>query len=137
MTKHIKKQEIFKKKSLEVLYLYDPIDEFVIPGLYNYEGKQFKSVTKGDLDLGDLGKEEKKEKKKVESKFKKLAERCKNILADQVKDTTGSVGSDERSDGQQDVPTPWGLAIDRANDIIGDIAVGLVAQDERLSDRSF
>lgn len=78
--------EIFKEKGIEVLYLVDPIDEFVIPGLYNFDGKQLKSVAKGDLDLGDLGKEEKKEKKKVESKFKKLAERCKNILANDVKD---------------------------------------------------
>ncbi len=78
--------EIFREKGIEVLYLIDPIDEFVIPGIYNYEGKQLQSVTKGDLDLGDLGKEEKKEKKKVESKYKKLSERLKNILSDDVKD---------------------------------------------------
>lgn len=78
--------EIFREKGIEVLYLVDPIDEFVVPGIYNYEGKQLESVTKGDLDLGALGKEEKKEKKKVESKYKKLSERIKNILSDDVKD---------------------------------------------------
>ncbi len=78
--------EVFKDKGVEVLYLVDPIDEFIIPNLYNYEGKQFKSVTRGDLDLGDLDKEEKQAKKKVESKVKKLAERMKNILADEVKE---------------------------------------------------
>jgi molecular chaperone HtpG len=78
--------EIFKEKGIEVLFLIDPIDEFIIPNIYNYDGKQLKSVTKGDLDLGDLGKEEKKDKKKVESKFKKLSERIKNILFEDIKE---------------------------------------------------
>jgi molecular chaperone HtpG len=43
-------------------------------------------VAQGDLDLGDLGKEEKDARKKAESSFKKLSERIKNILADAIKD---------------------------------------------------
>jgi molecular chaperone HtpG len=78
--------EVFRDKGIEVLYCIDPIDEFVIPDIYNYEGKQLKSITRGELDLGDLGKEEQKEKKKVESKYKKLSERIKNILCDEVKE---------------------------------------------------
>ncbi len=78
--------EIFKSKSIEVLYLTDPIDEWIVHDIYNYEGKHLKSVTQGDLDLGELGKEEQEAKKKSESKFKKLAERIKNILADNVKE---------------------------------------------------
>jgi molecular chaperone HtpG len=78
--------EIFKAKSIEVLFLLDPIDEWVVPDIYNYDGKKLKSVTQGDLDLGDLGKEEKDARKKAESTYKKLSERIKNILADQVKE---------------------------------------------------
>lgn len=78
--------EIFRDKGIEVLYLVDPIDEFVIPNIYDYEGKQFRLVTRGDLDLGDLGKEENEQKKKIESTYKKLAERIKNILEHDVKD---------------------------------------------------
>ena len=78
--------EVFKAKSIEVLYLVDPIDEWVIADIMNYDGKQLKSVTQGDLDLGDLDKEEKKAQKKTESKFKKLTERIKNILTDKVKE---------------------------------------------------
>lgn len=78
--------EIFREKGIEVLYFLDPIDEFIIPNIYDYDGKKLHSITKGDLDLGDLGKEENKAKKKVESKFKKLSERVKNILASEVKD---------------------------------------------------
>jgi molecular chaperone HtpG len=78
--------EIFKSKSIEVLFLTDPIDEWIVNDIYNFDGKQLKSVTQGNLDLGELGKEEQEAKKKSESKFKKLAERIKNILADSVKE---------------------------------------------------
>ncbi len=78
--------EVFRDKGIEVLYLVDPIDEFIVPNIYNYDGKLLKSITKGDLDLGELGKEETKKKKKVETKFKKLSERIKNILTDDVKE---------------------------------------------------
>ncbi len=78
--------EVFKAKGIEVLYLVDPIDEWVVNDIYNYDGKQLKSATQGDLDLGDLDKEEKDARKKSESKFKKLSERIKNILSDKVKE---------------------------------------------------
>lgn len=78
--------EIFKSKSIEVLYLTDPIDEWIVHDIYNYDGKQLKSVTQGNLDLGELGKEEEEAKKASESKYKKLAERIKNILSDRVKE---------------------------------------------------
>jgi molecular chaperone HtpG len=78
--------EVFRDKSIEVLYFLDPIDEWLVNDLYNYDSKQLKSVAKGDLDLGDLGKEEKKEKDKLESRYKKLSERIRNILSDSVKE---------------------------------------------------
>jgi molecular chaperone HtpG len=78
--------EVFKAKSIEVLYLVDPIDEWVINAVYNFDGKPLKSVTKGDLDLGELGKEEAEKQKKDASVFKKLSERIKNILADSVEE---------------------------------------------------
>ncbi len=78
--------EIFKSKSIEVLYLTDPIDEWVVHDIFNYDGKQLKSVTQGNLDLGELGKEEEAAKKESESKYKKLSERIKDILADNVKE---------------------------------------------------
>jgi molecular chaperone HtpG len=78
--------EVFRDKSIEVLYFLDPIDEWLAGDLYNYEGKELKSVTRGDLDLGDLGAEDKKQKDRLESKYKKLSERIKNILSDAVKD---------------------------------------------------
>jgi molecular chaperone HtpG len=78
--------EVFRDKSIEVLYLTDPIDEWIVGDIYNFDGKQLKSVAKGDLDLGELGKEEAKKQKEAQSKLKKLSERIKNILADSIED---------------------------------------------------
>ena len=78
--------EVFKAKSIEVLYLTDTIDEFIIADIYNFDGKLLKSVMQGDLDLGELGKEEQDAKKKAETHFKKLTERIKNILSDSIKE---------------------------------------------------
>jgi molecular chaperone HtpG len=78
--------EIFREKSIEVLYMVDPVDEWIVPNIYNFDGKELRSIAKGDLDLGDLGKDEKKEKDLAESGFKKLSERIKNILSDSVKE---------------------------------------------------
>ncbi|MFO0809898.1 MAG: molecular chaperone HtpG [Gemmataceae bacterium] len=44
--------EAFRKRGEDVLLLTDPIDEFMIPSLYEYKGKQFRAVDQGDL-LGD------------------------------------------------------------------------------------
>jgi molecular chaperone HtpG len=78
--------EVFRAKSIEVLFLLDPIDEWIVPDIYNYDGKKLKSVTQSNLDLGDLGKEEKQAQKKAESTFKKLSERIKNVLAGDIKE---------------------------------------------------
>ena len=53
--------ELLKDRDLDVLYLFDPVDEFAIEALHEYDGKSFHSVSRGDLDLDDdTFKEEKK-----------------------------------------------------------------------------
>jgi len=54
--------EALKKRDLEVLYLVDPIDEYAVQQLREYEGKKLMCVTKEGLDL-PLSEEEKKNKK--------------------------------------------------------------------------
>jgi len=51
--------EALKKRNYEVLYLVDPIDEYAIQQLKEYEGKKLMCVTKEGLDLG-LSEDEKK-----------------------------------------------------------------------------
>jgi molecular chaperone HtpG len=83
--------EIFKNKGLEVFYLYDPLDEFVISTIRKYKDFDFKSVD--SVELKNLDKyndtEEKKDKPEELSsedgkQFDSLISRIKEILGDRV-----------------------------------------------------
>jgi molecular chaperone HtpG len=79
--------EIFRQKGIEVLLLFDQIDEWGSTHLIDFEGKQLQSVTKGELNLGDLeDEEEKKEAEKASDTLKPLLERIKTTLGDKVKE---------------------------------------------------
>ncbi|MCZ6802523.1 MAG: molecular chaperone HtpG [Proteobacteria bacterium] len=79
--------EIFKKKGIEVLLFSDPIDEWVTTHLTEFDGKTLQSVNKGALDLGDIQNEdEKKEDKKKNEDYDKLAKRIKEVLGEKVKE---------------------------------------------------
>ncbi len=53
--------EKLKDKDYEVLLMTDPVDEWVVQALPEYDGKPLKSAEKGELDLDDSKKDEKKE----------------------------------------------------------------------------
>lgn len=79
--------EIFRKKGIEVLLMYDKVDEWLLGGLTEFEGKKLQSIAKGDLDLGKLEDESEKEaQKKVEEAAKDLIERIQKTLGDDVKE---------------------------------------------------
>ncbi len=79
--------EELKKKGIEVLLMWERIDEWLMGDLFEYEGKAFVSVTSSDLELGELAdkKDEAKEKEAAE-KAKPLVERFKKALGDKVVD---------------------------------------------------
>lgn len=78
--------EVFKKKGIEVLFMIDPIDEWVTQSLTEFDGKKLVNVAKGDLDLGELGKEEKKQQKEAESKYKKFMGHFEKAMEDTLKE---------------------------------------------------
>lgn len=79
--------EVFRKKGIEVLLLSDRVDEWLTNSLTEFDGKQLQSITKGDLDLGELEDEsEKKAHEEVDKNFEDLVKRVKASLADSVKD---------------------------------------------------
>jgi len=45
--------EAFRARGIDVLYLVDPIDEWLVQSLPTYKGKKLRSVAHGDLDLGE------------------------------------------------------------------------------------
>lgn len=77
--------EIFRKKEIEVLLLSDRVDEWLVSSLNEFDGKPLKSVTQGELDLGELGdKEEKVEQEKVGKEYAEVIEKIKTTLGDAV-----------------------------------------------------
>ncbi len=85
--------EIFRAKDVEVLFCYDPLDEFALPGLMEFKGKKIISADQADLDnLNKLAsvepekQDEEKEEKTDKKEIDKLARRIKDILGDKVED---------------------------------------------------
>ncbi len=78
--------ELFNKKGIEVLLLSDRIDEWVVGHLTEFDGKPLQSITKSDLDLGDLSDKEQEESQKAQqAEFGSFLERAKNYFGDRVK----------------------------------------------------
>jgi len=75
--------EALKKRDLEVLFLVDPIDEYAVQQLREYDGKKLQSVTKEGLDLG-LTEDEKKKQEDEKAAFEGLCKKMKEILGDKV-----------------------------------------------------
>ena len=79
--------EVFREKGIEVLLLSDRVDEWLVNGLQEFDGKKLKSVAKGDLDLSKFDSEEdKKEQEKVEKEAKSIIKHLKEVLEDKVED---------------------------------------------------
>jgi molecular chaperone HtpG len=75
--------EGLKKKGYEVLYMIDPIDEYVIQQLKDFDEKKLKNCTKEGLDLGDT-EEEKKKIEEQKASFEKLCTLIKEVLGDKI-----------------------------------------------------
>ena len=73
--------EVFKKQGIEVLLMTEPVDEWVMDWVREYEGKSFQSIAKGELDLPGTD-EEKEPKEKAEDD--PLCTRIREALGDAV-----------------------------------------------------
>jgi molecular chaperone HtpG len=81
--------EGYRAKGIEVLLLTDPVDEFWVPAVGEYEGKSFKSVTRGGADLDSIKGDAKAAEKKPEpaaAGIDNLIALMKLTLKDHVKD---------------------------------------------------
>lgn len=75
--------ERVKKRGFEVIYMTEPIDEYVVQQMKEYDGKQLVSVTKEGLEL-PLDEEEKKKQEEDKVKFEELCKVMKTILDNKV-----------------------------------------------------
>ncbi len=82
--------EIFSKKGIEVLLLFDRVDEWLVAHLTEFDGKTLQSITKGDLNLGSVASEdteaEAKAKQQTEDDFKPMLERIRQTLGAKAKE---------------------------------------------------
>ena len=79
--------EVFRKKDIEVLILYDRIDEWLMSHLMEYDDKSLADISRGNLDLGKLDSEEdKKAQEKLETENKDLTERVNKVLGEKVQE---------------------------------------------------
>ncbi|MEN2839614.1 Chaperone protein HtpG [Mannheimia haemolytica] len=78
--------ELFHKKGIEVLLLSDRIDEWLVSHLTEFDGKPLQSITKSDLDLGELAdKQEEESQKAQQAEFGSFLERAKGYFGERVK----------------------------------------------------
>ncbi len=80
--------EGLKARGLEVLFFTDTIDDFWLQNVPDYKGKKFKSITKGDIDLGKFERDKKEEAKDnaedTSEEISALITKMQNILGDKV-----------------------------------------------------
>ena len=90
---HIKNSpqlEAFVAKKIPVLFMTDAVDEFWLQNIGKYKEFEFKSITKGKVDLSKVGEKEVKDKdkinKKIDNKINDLVALLKNELKDNISD---------------------------------------------------
>ena len=86
--------EGLRTRGYEVLYLVDPIDEYMVQQMKEYDGKKLLSCTKEGLDLDDT-EEEKKAKEEEKARFEPLCKLMKDVLGDKVEKCVVSHRIDE------------------------------------------
>lgn len=75
--------ESLKKKGYEIIYMTDPIDEYVIQQLKEYDGKKLKNCSKEGLEIEE-GEEQKKIQEEQKASYEKLCKHIKEVLGDKI-----------------------------------------------------
>jgi molecular chaperone HtpG len=81
--------EGLKARNLEVLFCYEPVDEYVMNNVREFDGKKLQAADRGDLKLSDLPKPP-GEETLTEEQTKALTEWLKTTLADRVEEVKAS-----------------------------------------------
>ena len=75
--------ETLNKKNYAVLFMTDPIDEYVVQGMKQYDEMKMIDITKGDLNI-ELTEKEKKKEEEDKKTYDKMCSEVKNILSEYV-----------------------------------------------------
>ncbi len=80
--------EVFRERDLEVLFLADRVDEFAAPALHEYQGRKFRSVSQGEVELpgGAPAKEAKAKEEELQKRHSGLLEALHKALEEDIKE---------------------------------------------------
>jgi molecular chaperone HtpG len=78
--------EALKARDVEVLLMYDRIDDWMSSYLTEYAGKKLRNVAKGDLDLGKLGGVDEDKRKEAAQAAEGVVKKLKDLLGERVRD---------------------------------------------------
>ncbi len=79
--------EAFKKRGYDVIFMTDPVDEWFVQSMHEYDKRKLRSIAHGDIDLGE---DDKKEAEKANEEIKNAVAAVKKALGDRVKDVRAS-----------------------------------------------
>ena len=79
--------EAFKKRGFDVIFLTDPVDEWFVQSMNDYDKRKLRSIAHGDIDLGD---EKKEDAEKAGEDIKSAVAAVKKALGDRIKDVRAS-----------------------------------------------
>ena len=76
--------EIFRKQGIEVLLLSERIDEWAMQGIPEFDGKPLQDISRGELDLGELGEQQEAADEQSSERHQRVVETIKSVLGEQV-----------------------------------------------------
>ncbi len=88
--------EVFRKKGIEVLLMSDRVDEWMMSYLHEYEGKSFRSVAKGDIDLATIESTAKEAEESASADATEIDSAVLKRVAGELTDQVSEVRSSQR-----------------------------------------
>ena len=82
--------ESFQAKDIDVLLLTDPIDDFWLSNIQQFAGKTFQSITRGEVNLSDIGEAKQKDDQPDETLSDIFVAKIKNVLEGSVANVRSS-----------------------------------------------
>ena len=82
--RHSPHLEVFRKLGVEVLLMYDRVDEWVVSALTEFQGKPLRSIAKGDLDLSKVGDQADTQDQEHQGEYKDLVEQMQAALKERA-----------------------------------------------------
>jgi molecular chaperone HtpG len=82
--------ESFKAQGIDVLLMTDPIDDFWLSKIPEFEGKKFQSITRGEIDISKIGETKSDDEDQPDAVSDTLVAKIKHVLGETIADVRSS-----------------------------------------------